>query len=92
MAKDPGTGDRIVATIESVKGDCNAGHKAGESFEISCYDTGGLCGWFYHMIFSDLSTFQYGGKLPWWEGDVIHVQCPDSYNTVTMKLERFKRD
>jgi uncharacterized repeat protein (TIGR04076 family) len=36
-------------------------------------------------------TFQFGGNLPWWEGDTIQLQCPDSHNLVTMKLERSKR-
>jgi hypothetical protein len=41
--------------------------------------------------FPNLSTFQFGGTLPWWEGDTIELQCPDSYNLVTSKLERFER-
>lgn len=91
MALDPGFGQKIVATITSVKGTCNAGHKAGDTLEISCHNPAGLCGYFYHDIFPALSTFQFGGKLPWWSGDTIQAQCPDPYNLVTMKLERSKR-
>jgi uncharacterized repeat protein (TIGR04076 family) len=91
MAQDPEIGHKVVATITGVKGNCNAGHKLGETFEISCHNTAGLCGFFYHDIFPSLSTFQFGGSLPWWEEDVISVQCPDSYNLVTMKLERSER-
>jgi hypothetical protein len=32
MAKDPGIGYRVMATITGVKGQCNAGHKVGEKF------------------------------------------------------------
>jgi uncharacterized repeat protein (TIGR04076 family) len=92
MAKDPGMGFKILATVTGVKGHCNAGHQEGEELEISCHNPGGLCGFFYHDIFPNLMTFQFGGDLPWWEGDTIHVQCPDSYNLVTLKLERSKRD
>ena len=92
MALNPGPGQQVVATVESVKGTCAAGHKVGDSFEISCYSSGGLCGWFYHSIFADLSTFQYGGNLPWWEGDVIQVQCPDTWNAVALRLERSPRE
>ena len=88
MAKDPGIGKKVIATITSVKGKCSAGHKEGDTFEISCHNPGGLCGFFYHDIFPSLSTFQFGGNLPWWEGDTIQLQCPDSYNLVTLKLER----
>lgn len=91
MAQDPGSGYRVQATVTAVKGHCSAGHQAGESFKISCHDAGGLCGWFYHDLFPSLCTFQFGGKLPWWQGDVIEVRCPDPLNLVTMKLERFNR-
>jgi uncharacterized repeat protein (TIGR04076 family) len=92
MAKDPGIGFKILATVTGVKGHCNAGHQEGEELEISCHNPGGLCGFFYHDIFPSLMAFQFGGELPWWEGDTIHVQCPDSHNLVTLKLERSNRD
>lgn len=91
MALDFKVGQKVVGEIMSVKGTCSAGHKAGETFEISCHNPAGLCGWFYHDIFPNLMTFQFGGGLPWWQGDTIQVQCPDSYNLVTMKLTRSKR-
>jgi uncharacterized repeat protein (TIGR04076 family) len=91
MALDPKVGQKVVGEIMSVKGTCSAGHKAGETFEISCHNPAGLCGWFYHDIFPNLMTFQFGGGLPWWQGDTIQVQCPDSYNLVVMKLTRSKR-
>jgi uncharacterized repeat protein (TIGR04076 family) len=92
VAKDPGMGYRIVATVVGVKGHCNAGHHEGDMFEISGHNPAGLCGFFYHQIFPSLVTFQFGGSMPWWQGDTIEVQCPDSYNLVTLKLERSKRD
>ena len=92
MAKNPGIGKKVMATITSVKGECSAGHKAGDTFEICCHDSGGLCGFFYHDIFPSLSTFEFGGNLPWWEGDTIKLQCPDSYNLVRLRLERFDRN
>lgn len=92
MAIDPCIGKKIFATITSVKGKCTVGHQKGDTFEISCHNPDGLCGFFYHNIFPTLSTFQFGGNLPWWEGDAIQVQCPDQYNLVTLKLERFERN
>ena len=92
MAKDPGIGYRMVAKIISVKGECSAGHKTGDTFEISCHDPAGLCGYFYHDIFPALSTFQFGGSLPWWQGDTIELACPDSDNLVRLRLSRTKRD
>lgn len=91
MAKDPGIGYKVVATVIGGEGKCSAGHVVGETFEISCYDPAGLCGYFYHDIFPSLQTLQFGGSMPWWKGDVIEVRCPDPHNVVTLKLERFKR-
>ena len=92
MAADPGVGMKIMATIMDVKGSCRAGHQKGDRFEISCHNPGGLCGFFYHSIFPSLSTFQFRGNLPWWKGDTIELQCPDSYNLVTLTLDRVERD
>ena len=91
MAQDPRVGYKVIATITGVKGKCNAGHREGESFEISCHNPGGLCGFFFHSIFPDLQTFQFGGNLPWWKGNAIEIECPDSHNLVTARLERSER-
>ncbi len=91
MARDPGLGYRLVATVIDVKGNCSAGHTIGESFDISCHNPAGLCGFFYHQIVPNLQTFQFGGSMPWWQGDSIQLHCPDPQNRVTLKLERFKR-
>jgi uncharacterized repeat protein (TIGR04076 family) len=92
MAKDPGIGKQVTATVTSVKGACSAGHQKGDTFEISCHNPGGLCGFFYHDIFPSLSTFQFGGSYPWWGGDTITLQCPDSFNLVTLTLQRRERE
>jgi uncharacterized repeat protein (TIGR04076 family) len=91
MAVDPGIGQKVKATVTVVKGNCSAGHQVGECFEISCHNPAGLCGYFYHDIFPALSTFQFGGMYPWWQGDTIEVQCPDPGNQVTLKLVRTPR-
>jgi len=91
MARDPRIGCKVVGIITGVKGVCSAGHAAGDTFEISCHNPAALCGIFYHDIFPSLSTFQFGGTMPWWEGDTIELACPDPINLVTMKLTRSKR-
>jgi uncharacterized repeat protein (TIGR04076 family) len=90
MAKDPGIGCRILATVAEVQGHCNAGHQEGDTFEISSHNPGGLCGFFYHNIFPSLYAFQFGANPPWWDGDTIQLGCPDG-NLVTLKLERSQR-
>ena len=91
MAEDPEIGYKVLAEVTGSEGHCNAGHQVGERFEISCHNPAGLCGFFYHDLFPSLLAFQFGGGLPWWEGDTIQVECPDRHNLVTLKLERSKR-
>ena len=92
MARDSGFGYKVVATVIGLKGECNAGHKLGDKFEISITDSGGLCGWFYHDIFPHLSAFQFGVIFPWEKGDSIELECCDRVNLLKIKMERFKRE
>jgi uncharacterized repeat protein (TIGR04076 family) len=91
MAKVPEVGYKITATVTSIQGQCGAGHAVGDCLEVCCHDSGGLCGFFYHAVFPDLQTFQFGGNMPWWEGDVMEAQCPDPANLVTLRFIRTKR-
>ncbi|MFW9898229.1 MAG: TIGR04076 family protein [Candidatus Thorarchaeota archaeon] len=87
-------GYQIVGTIMDVKGVCNAGHKKGDKIEISGYDSGGLCGFFYHDIFPYIIMLQFGGGFPTeWGGDpdVVELECLDKFNAVKIELRRIKR-
>ncbi len=92
MAKDPGIGNKMIVTVTGLKGKCNAGHFVGEQFEISCHNTGGLCGFFYHDIFPKLSVMQFGGKYPWGDPDIMEIGCPDRHNLLTMRVEKVKTE
>ena len=81
---------KFIATVTGLKGDCHAHHQLGQTFELNCYASGGLCGFFYHDIFPYLNSMQFGGKYPWWEKDLIEVECPDRYNTVSLRIEKKK--
>ena len=88
MAIHPPDIKPMDAEVLNVKGECSAGHKKGDRFRISCYESGGLCGFFYHDIFPSLSVMQYGGKYPWASADELTLECPDRYNAVTLKVTR----
>ena len=85
-------GNKVMATVKSVKGNCSWGHEAGDSFEISCHDTAGLCGFFYHDIFPYIAMLQFGGGFlaGWGNPDVVNVECMDKYNLVSLELRRVK--
>ncbi|MBL7213774.1 MAG: TIGR04076 family protein [Desulfobacteraceae bacterium] len=78
----------LKAEILDVRGECSAGHKKGDTLTVSCYDSGGLCGFFYHDIFPSLSVMQFGGKYPWAPQDKLVIECVDKQNAVTLKITR----
>jgi len=85
-------GHRLIATIKSAKGICHWGHKPGDSFEISAYDTASLCGFFYHEIFPYILMLQFGGGFPkeWGGPDSVELECPDKAAPVTIELRRLR--
>ncbi|RJR24093.1 MAG: TIGR04076 family protein [Desulfobacteraceae bacterium] len=88
MAHHPEQIQPLVAEVIDVRGECSAGHRKGEILTIGCYDSGGLCGFFYHDIFPALSIMQFGGKYPWAEKDTLILECPDKKNAVTVRIRR----
>ncbi len=86
-------GYKIIATIKDVKGNCNHGHKVGDTMEIDGHDTAGLCGFFYHDIFPKIMILQFGGGYPatWVENpDIMEAECPDRTNAVKIELKRIR--
>jgi len=88
MAITPETFPFFTAEIISIKGHCNAGHQVGDTFNLSCWNPDGLCGFFYHDIFPSISVFQFGGEFPWAKEGALTLECPDRHNLVTLKLHR----
>ena len=88
MAVQPSGINAFEAEIISVKGKCSAGHQVGDKLKIGCWDTGGLCGFFYHDIFPNLSVMQFGGKYPWDSEDELTLECPDRTNAVTVRIRK----
>ena len=78
--------NKISAVVTGLKGKCVKGHKVGDKIDLSAHDSGGLCGVFYHDIFPTLWLLQYGGTLPWMEGDTYKMECPDRGNLLEIEL------
>ena len=92
MEEKPRVGYRVLGAIKGVKGHCHAGHKVGDELELSCHDTGGLCGFLYHDAFPYIIMLQFGGGFPpeWGNPDVVELDCMDKSNTVTIELKRIR--
>ncbi len=84
-------GHRLLATVMSIKGKCNAGHNVGDTIGVSARSSGGLCGYLYHSAFPYILMLQFGGTFPWGERDVIELDCPDKGNVVCIRLRRIKQ-
>ncbi len=80
--------DLFEAEVVSVKGECGAGHSPGQTLKLSCWETGGLCGFFYHDAFPSLHTLQFGGRIPWQGEGELTLVCPDSQNQVVLRVRR----
>ena len=86
MAKNPDDITPLIAEVISMKGDCSAGHQVGDRLSVSPWDSGGLCGFFYHDIYPALTMMQFGGRYPWQSGDEVTLECPDRHVGLTIKL------
>lgn len=86
----PRVGNKVMATILEVKGNCGWGHKVGDTFEVSGHDTAGMCGFFFHDAFPYILMLQMGGGFPvtWGGPDVLTLECMDRHNAVKMELKR----
>jgi len=93
MSKLPQIGFKVIGTIKEIKGFCNAGHKVGDTMELSGHQTGGLCGYFYHDIFPFIIMLQFGGSFPkeWTaDQDTVVLECMDRINAVKIELKRIR--
>lgn len=92
MAEEKRFGRRVVGTITGLKGSCNAGHKVGDTFELSGHNTAGLCGFLYHDIFPYIIMLQFGGGFPaeWGDPDIVELECMDRVNALRIKLSRVR--
>jgi len=88
MAKTPPGMEIFQGEIVAAKGPCHVGHQKGDLFQLNCFESGGLCGFFYHDIFPTLSVMQFGGQYPWASKDEVTVVCSDREVALTMIIRR----
>jgi uncharacterized repeat protein (TIGR04076 family) len=79
--------------ITGLKGFCRAGHKVGDTINVTPLSAGTLCGSAYHAIFPMLIALDMGAKLPWDpESNIVHSGCPDIRNQMTMEILRIPKE
>ena len=60
---------------------CRFGYKVGDSWEVSVWESNGLCGLAYNALFPFITMFQTGGEAVWKRSgakkDYVIRTCPD---------------
>ena len=80
---------KITAKVVSQKGNCEAGHQAGDEFIIGQTTPEGLCSWAFVALFPFAEPLQFGSSFPWEKDpDKARVACPDPDNPVVFELRR----
>jgi len=89
---------RLVGKIVRVQGECVAGHRVGEEFDLTLFSeeadkihrTPNVCGFLYNAVFPYLVALQFGGTFPWEKDkDRFTTGCPDNYKVV-VEIRRVK--
>lgn len=87
---------RLIGKIVKVKGECSAGHRVGEEFDLTLFSedaakahrTPDVCVFLYDAIFPYLAVLQFGGTFPWEKDkDKFLASCPDN-NKVVIEIRR----
>ena len=81
---------KITATVRSVKGHCDFGHRVGEKVVFDGETVQGrVC---LHALYSFLPkvfAMRFGAEFPWLEDkDVATHACPDAFNPVVFEIRR----
>ena len=84
---------KVFLEITEVKGYCDRKHRVGQKIEFSVTDPGGLCGNFFAASLPWITTFQYGGNIPFslfagMDKDYYPLHCPDVGNMVSARITR----
>jgi uncharacterized repeat protein (TIGR04076 family) len=88
---------RLIGKIVEVKGECSAGHRVGEEFDLTLFlddvkalRTPAVCAFLYDAIFPYLTVLQFGGTFPWEKDkDKFLASCPDN-NKVAIEIRKTK--
>jgi len=87
---------RLIGKIVKVKGECSAGHRVGEEFDLTLFSEDAakahrapdVCVFLYDAIFPYLAVLQFGGTFPWEKDkDKFLASCPDN-NKVVIEIRR----
>ncbi len=78
-------------TVTGVSGVCPYGHRQGDVFQVTCMNSGGICGALLKSIFFQITTLHYGGRILWeTDQDITQGCCPEA-GRVQVAIKRVAR-
>jgi len=78
-------------TVTAVSGVCPYGHRPGDVFQVTCMNSGGICGALLKSIFFEITTLHYGGRILWENApDITQGCCPEG-GRVRVAIKRVAR-
>ena len=87
----PKLGQKVVAKVIDMKGNCTIGMQKGDEFELSLHRCGEFCGYFYHNIHNWITMLQFEGNSPLGDDPAVMIwECPNPNNRVKIELRRVK--
>lgn len=80
---------QFKVTVESQRGVCGAGHKAGDEVLVGPGLPMSICALTYHCMYPNMRTLLNGGSLPWEKVENgFRLACPDPDNPVVFRVVR----
>lgn len=79
---------KFLVNVQSIKGECRAGHQLGDTWEFSWCTPDGICGAAYHAMYPVLHGLMLtSGRYDGPAAEETLVSCPDD-GWVTFRLQR----
>lgn len=85
--------DKVKITVQSIAGECQAGHCVGQSIVVDNVSLSGyLCPEALHSLWPFVQVLRFRGKFPWGDEDGVQIACPDAENLVRFDVRRVKEE
>ena len=83
----------VEATVKSVKGTCDFGHRVGDKIHFDGRKIrGDICYSALLILLPRVWATRYGAQYPWTKDeDILVTACPDAENPVVFEIRRIKK-
>jgi uncharacterized repeat protein (TIGR04076 family) len=84
--------NEVIVKVVSQKGNCHAGHKVGEQWNIAPKTPEGICLGAFHTLCPAAMMLVSGAPITFGDdSNVVRIACPDAENPVVFELRRLQK-